>query len=135
VSRGKDARLEMTGPYNIFLPSPWMLGSIARRARKIPGQSAAIQLVVMTGSEELGPKLVAFPAQVQYVGEDSVSIDTEKIPASIFELRAPNTGVPGISIPGTLIWTSAEGVVLALQDSDKPDQRIDLVEYKRYGKF
>src|SRR5437588_2719243 len=108
-----------------------MLGSIDRRAKKVPSQSATVQLVVMTGSENLGPKLVDFPAQVQYVGEDSVSIDTEKIPASNFELKATNTGVEGISIPGTLIWTSAEGVVLALQDSNQPDQRIDLVKYKR----
>jgi len=79
--------------------------------------------------------LVAFPAQVQYVGEDTVAISGEKIPASIFELKAPNTGIPNVSIPGTLIWTSAEGIVLALQDSDKPEQRIELVEYKKYGKF
>src|SRR5437588_6137859 len=112
-----------------------MLGSIDRRAKKVPSQSATVQLVVMTGSEELGPKLVAFPAQVQYVGEDSVSIDTEKIPASIFELKATNTGVEGISIPGTLIWTSAEGVVLALHDSDKPHQRMELADYKKEGKL
>jgi hypothetical protein len=132
---GAESKLAMQGAYNVFLPSPWMLGSIARRAKKVPGQSASVQLVMMAGSDKPGPKLLAFPAQVQYVGEDSVSIGGEKIAASIFELKAQDTGIPNVSIPGTLIWTSTEGVVLALQDSDKPEQRIELVQYKKYGKF
>ena len=135
ITQGKESKLAMHGAYNVFLPSPWMLGSIARRARKIPNQSAAVQLVMMGGMEEQGPKLVSFPAEVQYVGDDEVSIGGEKISASIFELKAPNTGIQGVTIPGTLIWTSGEGVVLALQDSNKPEQRIELVEYKRYGKL
>jgi len=135
VTGDAESKLAVQGPYNVFLPSPWMLGSIARRARKVPGQNAAVQLVMMAGSEQPEPRLVAFPAQVQYVGEDTIVIGAEKIPASIFELKALHTGIPNVSIPGTLIWTSAEGVVLALQDSDKPEQRIELVEYKKYGKF
>jgi hypothetical protein len=135
TTQSKESKLAMHGAYNVFLPSPWMLGSIARRARKIPNQSAAVQLVMMGGMEAQGPKLVSFPADVQYVGDDEVSIGGEKIAASIFELKSPNTGIPGVTIPGTLIWTSSEGVVLALQDSNKPEQRIELVEYKRYGKF
>lgn len=132
---GKESKLVMQGPYNVFLPSPWLLGSIARRAKKVPNQSATLQLVMMAGSVEQGPKLVSFPAEVQYVGDDEVSVRGEKIPAAIYELKAINTGIQGVTIPGTLIWTSNEGVVLALQDSNKPDQRIELVEYKRYGKF
>lgn len=135
ATQGKESRMAMQGAYNVFLPSPWMLGSIARRAKKIPNQAAAVQLVMMGGMEEQGPKLMSFPAEVQYVGDDEVSISGEKIPAAIFELKAPNTGIAGVSIPGTLIWTSNEGVVLALQDSNRPEQRIELVEYKRHGKF
>ena len=135
ATQGKESKLPMQGPYNVFLPSPWLLGSIARRAKKIPNQSAPLQLVMMAGSEEQGPKLVSFPAEVQYVGDDEVTVGNEKIPAAIYELKATNTGIQGITISGTLIWTSYEGIVLKLQDSNMPDQRIELVEYKRYGKL
>ncbi len=46
-SQGKESKLAMQGAYNVFLPSPWMLGSIARRAKKIPNQSARVQLMMM----------------------------------------------------------------------------------------
>ncbi len=84
---------------------------------------------------EQGLKLAAFSANVQDVGDDEVTIGSEKIPAAIYELKAATTPLPSVSIPGTLIRTSSEGVVLALKDSNKQDQRIELVEYKRCGKF
>jgi hypothetical protein len=127
-SGGTRSQIAMQGPYNLFSPSPWMLGSIARRAKKVPQQSTKVQLVQMTGMSETGPKLESFEGDVQYVGEDQLEVDSQKLDASIFELKAK-------SIPGMLMWMSADGVVLALQDSSKADQRMELVKFKQYAKF
>jgi hypothetical protein len=127
-SAGLQSKLPMIGSYNLFLPSPWMLSSIARRAKKVPDQSTSVQLVQMVGMSDAGPKLDSFQAEVQYVGEDEVAVDSTKLPASIFELKAK-------IIPSMLIWVSTEGLVLALQDSSKPEQRMELVKYVKYAKF
>jgi hypothetical protein len=38
-------------------------------------------------------------------------------------------------IPGMLVWISNEGIVLAVQDSSQPDQRLELTNLQRYGKM
>ncbi|MCU1308667.1 MAG: hypothetical protein JWN45_3362 [Acidobacteriaceae bacterium] len=127
-SRGTYSQIAMQGPYNLFSPSPWMLGSIARRAKKVPQQSTKVQLVQMMGMSDAGPKLESFEADVQYVGEDQLEVDGTKMDASIVELKAK-------SIPGMLMWLSPDGVVLALQDSSKADQRMELVKFTKFAKF
>jgi hypothetical protein len=128
-SMGMEATLPMTGVYNFFSPSPWMLGSIVRRSKKVPTQPTQVQLVRMAGMTPQGPKLTAFQAEVQYVGDDQVAIGSQRLNASIFELKARD------AIPDMLVWISADGLVLALQDSAKQEQRMELTQFTRYGKL
>src|SRR5882762_5568387 len=44
-SGGMHSKISMQGSYNLFLPSPWMLSSIGRRAKKVPQQITKVQLV------------------------------------------------------------------------------------------
>lgn len=126
---GKQSSLAVSGAYNFFLPSPWLLSSIGRRAHnKKPDQSVPVKLVQMTGMSETGPILVELGAQVAYVGEDQVEVDGARLPASIYEVR-------GSDFPAIMVWISAEGVVLMMQDSAKPEQRMELVEFKKFGAF
>jgi hypothetical protein len=127
-SDGMQSKIPMQGSYNLFLPSPWMLGSIARRARKVPQQSTTVQLIRMDEVSGNLPQLTSFQADVQYVGDDQVEVDGTKIGASIIELKAK-------SIPGMLMWISSDGIVLALQDSAKSDQRMELVKFTKFAKF
>jgi hypothetical protein len=121
---GKESKLPMMGAYNFFLPSPWFLTSIVRRAPKKPDNVVNVKLVQMAGMSPNGPKLIELSAQVAYVGEDIVELKGAKIPASIYEVR-------GTESPAIVVWLSADGVVLAMQDAAKPDQRMELVEFTK----
>jgi hypothetical protein len=128
-SMGLEAKLPINGVYDFFSPSPWTLGSIVRRAKKVPGQVTEVQLVRMAGMTSNGPKLHAFQGEVQYVGDDQIEIGRVKYTASIFELKSSG------AIPSMLLWLAPDGIVLALQDSTKAEQRMELTAYKKYGKF
>lgn len=125
---GKESVLPMLGAYNFFLPSPWFLTSIVRRAPKKPDNVVTVKLVQMAGMTPNGPKLTEISAQVTYVGEDVVELQGAKIPASIYELR-------GTESPAIVVWLSPEGVVLAMQDAAKSDQRMELVEFTKFAPF
>jgi hypothetical protein len=128
-SMGLEAKLPMNGVYDFFSPSPWTLGSIVRRAKKLPGMVTTVQLVRMAGMTPEGPKLHAFQGEVEYVGDDQIDIGGVKHNASIFELKSAG------AIPSMLLWLAPDGIVLALQDSTKAEQRMELTAYKKYGKF
>jgi hypothetical protein len=128
-AHGQTNKLEMKGAYDYFLPSPWMLGNIVRRAKKNPDIKPPVQLVRIDGNDENGVQLSSFPAEIQYVGDDQIELGGQKYFSSIYELRSEN------SIPGMLVWISQEGIVLAIQDSTRPEQRIELSQLKVYGKF
>jgi hypothetical protein len=127
-TEGMQSRIPMQAPYNLFLPSPWMLGCIGRKAKNVPQQITKVKLVRMTGMTDAGPKLESFDADVQFVGQDQLEVGGAKMDASIVELKAE-------SIPGMLMWLSPEGVVLAVQDSSKAEQRMELVKFTKFAKF
>lgn len=128
TAAGKTSSMPMSGAYNFFLPSPWLLSSIGRRAPKKPDQPVTVKLVQMAGMNRDGPRLVALQAEVTYVGEDQVEIEGRPIPASIYEIR-------GADVPSITVWISPDGVVLMMQDVAKPDQRMELVEFKKLSAF
>ncbi|MBI2683313.1 MAG: hypothetical protein HYX26_08900 [Acidobacteriales bacterium] len=127
--QGNETRVPMTGVYDFFSPSPWALGSIIRRAGRKPDEVTSVQLVRMAGMTPSGPRLSTFQAEVQYIGDDQIEIEGRHSAASIFEVRAPG------SIPSMMIWVDADGIVLALQDSTRQDQRMELTEYKKLARF
>ncbi|MEO6119694.1 MAG: hypothetical protein ABIP12_03315, partial [Terriglobales bacterium] len=67
-------------------------------------------------------------AEVVYVGEDQVEVGSARIEASIYEIR-------GSGGPAIVIWISADGVVLMMQDAAMPEQRMELVEFKKFASF
>ncbi|MCU1305591.1 MAG: hypothetical protein JWN45_286 [Acidobacteriaceae bacterium] len=127
-SAGLHATMAMDRPYNLYLPSPWMLGSIARRAKKMPDKPSKVRLVQMVGMTSAGPKLDSFEAEVQYIGEDEIDVSGERIPASIFEMKTK-------TMPNIMVWLSPEGVVLVMQGSSKPEQRMELTKFTKFAKF
>lgn len=128
TAAGKTSSMPVSGAYNFFLPSPWLLSSIGRRAPKKPDQPVAVKLVQMAGMNPEGPRLIALQAEVTYVGEDQVEVEGKPLPASIYEIR-------GTDVPSITVWISPEGVVLMMQDVAKPDQRMELVEFRKLSAF
>jgi len=128
-SQGKMTELPIQGAYDFFSPSPWMLGNIVRRSQRIKGEKSPIQLVRIDGTGASGVRMTAFEAQVAYVGDDQLDLAEGKHTVSIYELKAEG------KIPDMLVWISDEGIVYAIQDSSHPEQRLELVEIKRYGKL
>lgn len=129
ASRGMESKIPVVGPYNLFLPSPFILSSIARRAKKTPGVPTKIKLVQMVGMTAEGPRLEEREGEAEYQGDDQMEVAGQKIAASIYEIRLPKV------VPSILLWVSNEGIVLAMQDAARPDQRMELTEYKQHAKF
>ena len=128
-AEGRQTRVDMQDPYDFFSPSPWMLGNIVRRGRKIKDDKKTLRLVRVNGAGADGPILESFEAEVQFVGDDQIEVDGRKQPASIYELRSSS------SFPPMLVWVAPDGVVYAVQDSNRPDQRLELVDFKRFRKM
>jgi len=128
-SKGHTRTLGTQPPYDYFSPSPWILSNIVRRVKKDPSVKSSVNLVRIDGADETGPRLSSFVAEVQYVGDDQAEVGGQKYTASIYEIRSERV------IPGTLVWVSPEGIVLAMQDSTHPEQRMELSELKFYGKL
>jgi hypothetical protein len=128
-TKGQTRKLETKPPYDYFSPSPWILSNVVRRVKKDPSVKTTVNLVRIDGADASGPRLSSFVAEVQYVGDDQTEVGGQKFTASIYELHAESV------IPGMLVWVSPEGIVLAMQDSTHPDQRMELAELKFYGKL
>lgn len=122
------SELAMEGPYSFFLPDPWMMGAVVRRARKAPDQPTSVQLVRMAGMTQSGPRLEKLEAVIHYIGEDQVEVAGKKQVAHIYELKTER-------FPALTLWITGEGIVTAMEDSKNPDQRMMLIEYSKTGKF
>lgn len=128
-SQGRATELAMSGPYDFFSPSPWMLGNIVRRAQRVKGEQSSIQLVRIDSTGANGVQLSAFNAQVSYVGDDQLDTAGGRHAVSIYELKAEG------KIPEMLVWIADDGLVYAIQDSSHAEQRLELVELKRQGRM
>jgi hypothetical protein len=126
-NQGQMSKVAVQSPYDFFSPSPWMLGNIVRRARKIKGDKSSIRLVRINTVAAEGAALAAFEAEVQFVGDDLLEVNGRREAASIFELKAAGM------IPAMLVWVSEEGLVYAIQDSSRPEQRMELTTFQRFG--
>lgn len=122
------SELAMEGPYSFFLPDPWMMGAVVRRARKAPDQPTNVQLVRMAGMTQSGPRLEKLDAVIHYIGEDLVEVAGKRETAHIYELKTER-------FPALTLWITGDGIVTAMEDSNNPDQRMMLIEYSKTGKF
>ncbi len=121
-----EARLAVESPYDAFLPMPWFLASVALRARRESGQATPVKLIFMDDGDPIA--LSAFEGQVIYVGTEDLKIAGRTFRADKYELQAH-------PFPGFFLWLSPQGVLLAMQDSKKPQQRLELVKFKQYAEF
>jgi len=125
----KTTKLNVVSPYNFFLPSPWLMSAIVRRATKEVGTFTDVRMAYLAGMSTEGPKLETFKAQVIYKGQESIHSMDQTFLADKYEIQNPG------QFPDMMIWVSAEGVTLAMEDSTKPDQRMMLMRYKKYLDF
>jgi len=122
----KTTKLNIESPYNFFLPSPWLMGAIVRRATKEVGSFTDVRMAYLAGMSTDGPKIETFKAQVLYKGSESIHAAGQTFLADKYEIQNPG------QFPDMKVWVSAEGVTLAMEDSSKPDQRMILMRYKKY---
>ena len=125
----KTTKLNVESPYNFFLPSPWLMSAIVRRATKEVGTFTDVRMAYLAGMSTEGPKLETFKAQVLYKGQESIHTAGQIFLADKYEVQNPG------QFPDMKIWVSAEGVTLAMEDSSTPDQRMMLMRYKKYLDF
>jgi len=121
-------RLALTGPYDLYNFSPWILGSIAGRASLDRAKASPVKLVIMDrGGSKSQLGFGAFEGRVIYLGEEALTIAGREFNARKFELKAE-------PFPDWFIWTSKEGIALALLDEQKR-MRLELLRYNQHGSF
>ena len=110
----------------MLLPSPWMVAIIVKQVPKVPGKTEAVNLVRIAGMSDAGLQLEELRAKVEYIGEDKITVQQVVYNASVYELRS-------VSFPAITLWLGAGGIPLQMQDSGKPEQRIELLQLKKFG--
>ncbi len=123
-------RLKIDSPYDLYFPTPWFFSSIVRRAERNKERGTAVRLVFMDKSPDNDTPvgLAPFEGQVRYLGSEQVKLAGETWNAEKFLIQ------PGPFTPVS-VWLSPEGLMLAMEDAKNPEQRIELVRYKKYANF
>ena len=124
----KEYEEKIQGPYYMYLPFPWFLSAIAVGSTKERGRNTAIQLVWMDDHSDPPIELFPFFGKIRYEGAEQIQVGGQSWNAERFEI-APHPFSP------ITIWISSEGILLALQDARKPEQRIELKSSRMYRDF
>jgi len=124
AQQGKELKLSVEGPYDLFIPTPWFLTSLVGRARREIGKQTPVRLVFL---EDGGA--MAFEGRVDYLGEAEFRAAGQTFQAEKFEIH------PGALPWSAVVWLSPEGMLLAFEDSKNPGQRMELTKYKKHADF
>jgi len=117
---------EVEGPYGFFgLPMPWFLSDIAQHAPRDPGKPASLRFVWMDDSIDNPIDLLVAEGTVEFLGTERIKMAGRAWEARKFLVK------PG-ELPSMVVWRSKEGVLLAVEDAKKPEQRMELIRYKEY---
>lgn len=122
-----ESSLKVPPRYDRYYPlSPWTLSSFARRAPPRTGPGVPIIFVAM---DEEGPDkpaaLTTLYGRVQCLGTEEIEVAVQKQSAWKYLIHLG-------PYPGTLVWLSENGLVLASQNEENGQQKTDLVSIRQY---
>lgn len=126
TEREKEDTVALESPYDLFLPYPWFLSSMVARVTTSK-QAARLNAAVMFMDDD-PPELAAIQGEVRYLGEEALVVAGGEFLTQRFELRPQ----PDVVL---LVWRSPEGIMVAMQDGKRPEQRMELVRYEKYVDF
>ena len=120
--RNGESTLAVPPGYDIHEPiTPWSLSSFARRVRPTKGTGMAVVFVTM---DESGPQapiaLKMLFGRVQCLGSEEIEAGGRKFTARKYMVHLG-------PFPGESVWLSEEGLVLASQNEENPEQRTEIV--------
>jgi hypothetical protein len=133
LDNGKTQRLRVSGPYDLFFPTPWIMGSIILRAKENGNRDTQVQLLQpdfeyaeeeATDSEEAPMTL----GRVRFLGRGFVSARGNIWTADKYQLDAGGSS-------SVVVWLSEDGIVLAMEIPEEPEWRIEPVSYKKLRDF
>lgn len=127
-----DVQIAMDRPYGVMWPvSAFSLGSLTRAAGKHPGQKVPVRVVTL---EEVSKEIPVLPVSsdglIQYIGQSEGDFQAfgQSWRPDLYELDSG-------PVRKLLIWTSPEGLVLAAEQPNKPNSKLQLVSFKKFGEF
>jgi hypothetical protein len=128
----REVQLETPLPYGILWPiSAFSIGGLAQLAAKNEGQTVAIDLVTLN---ELSKSVPVFTIRsrgsIRYLGKSKVafSVSGKSWYPRVFELTSGPTRK-------LHIWTSPEGLVLAIKRADWPKTTMQLISFQQFAEF
>jgi hypothetical protein len=134
VTQNVTLELPMNDAFGIMWPiSAFSLGSITRSASHDPKTTTPIELVRLQEANKADPIMATILAgHLKYLGREELQLAGHKWCADKFELKVP------LHAP-FLLWTSAEGLLLAFAPETK-DQTISgdgmvLVKFQQWRQF
>jgi hypothetical protein len=129
-----DLHIPTEHPFGLLWPiSPFSLSSLTRVAERDPNHATHVQLVSVEQPASYDPvRPTTLDGQLQYLGEEDISVADQKWRAFKFSLKVP-------SHPQFLIWTSSRGILLALAiehtHPNWPKEGMKLVRFKKWADF
>jgi hypothetical protein len=122
----EEVTQEVDAPYSFIGPMmPWFLTCLAEHSPRDVGQATSMRFVWMDDSFDKPIDLLVEEGSVEFLGTEQVKVAGRLWNASKYLVK------PG-ALPSLVFWRSKEGVLLALQDAKKPEQRMELIRYKEY---
>jgi hypothetical protein len=133
-SRAIEFKQHFEGPYGLLWPiSPFSLTGLVRQIERDPGKPTQVSLVMIaqpSAATPVQPTVLAGP--LQYVGQQTIQAGQRRWQADEFSLKVPLH-------PELLIWTSSDGLVLAVafehEHKDWPQEGLRLVRYRNWIAF
>jgi hypothetical protein len=127
--RRGESTLKVPPRYDFYLPLPWCLGSFARR---VPPIKSAGLPVMFVAADEQGPDspmaLTMLWGRVQWVGSEQVDAAGLRVDAEKYLVHLG-------PYPGVFIWLSKNGLMLASQNEENPEQRTETARFREYEKL
>ena len=112
--------------YDLFFPPiAWFVNSAVRRGEQNRDRTTPIKMIFVDDSLD---DLIPIDGQVHYHGQEIIKVAGEAFLSEQFELQLD-------PVLRMFVWASQDGILLALQDTKKPGQRMELVRYKKYTDF
>jgi hypothetical protein len=129
----ENAKLAAKEPHELFysFPFPMSLSSLVFRGPKVIGESVNSRLAVLTLGKK-GPSLDDAQGQLKFLGEESLQLGNKKFIVGKYFLEISPKGEAPLRLT---VWSSPQGIVLAMEDENIPGEKMALVQYKKYSDF
>jgi len=128
-----ETRLKSKSPRQFFysFPFPMLFTPLVRQQGNESGRRKIDLIALTSKSVPSGPELSESEGELSYAGQESLSLRTSKPAVGKYEITIVSSS--GWLLKAT-VWASPGGLVMAMERPGAKE-RMELIQYKKYGDF